>query len=59
MMKVMPHIYRSWDTRKAVFVWTWAPPPEGKWGFGVSQQARYDWNRAIRWCHQQNAKAAG
>jgi len=43
-------------THAEVFVWTVTPLPEGKWGTGVSQQARYDWRQAEMWVARANAK---
>jgi len=55
-MTTMPRIYRGWNARRGVFVWTCTPLPEGKWGTGVSQQLRYDWRQAEMWVARTNAK---
>ena len=52
---LLPRIRRAWDARQGRMVWQVNELPAGRWGLGVSQQARYDWRQAAMWCHQRNA----
>lgn len=54
---LLPRIHRAWDPQQGRMVWACNDLPPGRWGLGVSQQARYDWRQAQMWCHRQNAAA--
>lgn len=51
-----PHIKKQWAARYGVFYWTCDPIPQGNWGYYPDAYTVKLWDKAIRWCSEQNLK---